>query len=118
MIPPKVALCIVPQISKVKVALTLGHSASHRAKTANSDDFTHDWSFYVRGDHGCKIHNYIDRVVFKLHESFKNPIQGERSVEATIGTHCSTPFIYIYVIYVSLYVISLTIILNHISFSH
>ncbi|KAL5260529.1 hypothetical protein ACHWQZ_G010611 [Mnemiopsis leidyi] len=65
------------RISKVKVALTLGHSASHRAKAdlTGSGDYTHDWSFYVRGDPGCKIHNYIDRVVFKLHDTFPNPVQ-------------------------------------------
>ena len=62
----------------MKVALTLGHSASHRPKAdlTGSGDYTHDWSFYVRGDPGCKIHNYIDRVVFKLHDTFPNPVQG------------------------------------------
>lgn len=64
------------QVSKVKVALILGHTASHRGSEITSEDFTHDWSFYVRGVEGTKIHSYIERVIFKLHESFSNPNQG------------------------------------------
>ena len=37
---------------------------------------THAWTLFVRGVHGEDISYFIKKVVFKLHESFPNPLRG------------------------------------------
>jgi YEATS domain-containing protein 4 len=37
---------------------------------------THRWTLYVRGLHHEDISYYVQRVEFKLHESFQPPIRG------------------------------------------
>lgn len=38
-------------------------------------DHTHRWTAYVRGAHDEDISSYIRKVVFKLHESFPDPVR-------------------------------------------
>ena len=37
--------------------------------------YTHDWEVWVRNPSDGKIENYLEKVVFTLHESFKNPVR-------------------------------------------
>jgi YEATS domain-containing protein 4 len=41
--------------------------------TRSDPSHTHIWSIYVRGLDGEDISYFVDRVEFKLHESFKSP---------------------------------------------
>ncbi|XP_053705599.1 protein ENL isoform X1 [Synchiropus splendidus] len=56
----------------VQVKLELGHRAQLRKKVT-SEGFTHDWMVYVRGPETCDIQHFVDKVVFRLHESFPKP---------------------------------------------
>lgn len=40
------------------------------------DQKTHKWTAYIRGPNNEDLTYFIKRVVFKLHESFKNPKRG------------------------------------------
>ena len=42
----------------------------------SQDEHTHCWTLYVRGLNNEDISYYVDRVEFKLHESFQPPIRG------------------------------------------
>ena len=55
--------------------LNIGHTASHRS-TLHPSGYTHDWSAYVRGADGIDIQHFVDKVVFTLHETFAQPVQG------------------------------------------
>jgi YEATS domain-containing protein 4 len=40
------------------------------------DQKTHKWTAYIRGPNNEDLTYFIKKVVFKLHESFKNPKRG------------------------------------------
>ncbi|XP_063311932.1 protein ENL [Pelobates fuscus] len=56
----------------VQVKLELGHRAQLRKKPT-TDGFTHDWMVFVRGPEQCDIQHFVERVVFRLHDSFPKP---------------------------------------------
>uniref|UniRef100_A0A8C2EYL8 MLLT1 super elongation complex subunit a n=1 Tax=Cyprinus carpio TaxID=7962 RepID=A0A8C2EYL8_CYPCA len=56
----------------VQVKLELGHRAQLRKKVT-SEGFTHDWMVFVRGPESSDIQHFVDKVVFRLHESFPKP---------------------------------------------
>ncbi|XP_061681797.1 protein ENL isoform X1 [Syngnathoides biaculeatus] len=56
----------------VQVKLELGHRAQLRKKVT-SEGFTHDWMVFVRGPENGDIQHFVDKVVFRLHESFPKP---------------------------------------------
>lgn len=56
----------------VQVKLVLGHSASWR-KRPTTEGYTHDWTVLVRGEDGQDIRQFVEKVVFYLHESFPKP---------------------------------------------
>lgn len=59
----------------VKVTFDIGHESTLRNKPT-PDGFTHDWELYVRGCDSNDISQFVDRVVFNLHESFPKPKRG------------------------------------------
>ena len=67
-------IILIVQFNKVKVCLVLGHTATRREEIT-SNEKTHDWKFYVKGEPGAKVECFIDRVIFTLHDSFPNPVQ-------------------------------------------
>ncbi|XP_069505655.1 protein ENL isoform X2 [Ambystoma mexicanum] len=56
----------------VQVKLELGHRAQLRKKVT-TEGFTHDWMVFVRGPEQCDIQHFVEKVVFRLHESFPKP---------------------------------------------
>ncbi|XP_062308810.1 protein ENL isoform X2 [Osmerus eperlanus] len=56
----------------VQVKLELGHRALLRKKVT-SEGFTHDWMVFVRGPETGDIQHFVEKVVFRLHESFPKP---------------------------------------------
>lgn len=60
----------------MQVKLELGHRAQLRKKVT-SEGFTHDWMVFVRGPETGDIQHFVDKVVFRLHESFPKPKRGE-----------------------------------------
>ncbi|XP_019870076.1 protein AF-9 [Aethina tumida] len=56
----------------LQVTIEIGHEASIRSKKTQ-DGFTHDWELFVRGVDGADIRQYIDKVIFHLHQTFPNP---------------------------------------------
>ncbi|XP_028912410.1 protein ENL-like isoform X3 [Ornithorhynchus anatinus] len=56
----------------VQVKLELGHRAQLRKKPT-IEGFTHDWMVFVRGPEQCDVQHFVDKVVFRLHESFPKP---------------------------------------------
>ncbi|XP_037553917.1 protein ENL isoform X2 [Nematolebias whitei] len=56
----------------VQVKLELGHRAQLKKKIT-SEGFTHDWMVFVRGPETGDIQHFVDKVVFRLHESFPKP---------------------------------------------
>ena len=54
----------------------MGHRAAPKSKP-DASQFTHDWTLFVRGQEGCNIQHFIERVVFYLHESFPKPRRGK-----------------------------------------
>ncbi|XP_072458091.1 protein ENL isoform X3 [Notamacropus eugenii] len=56
----------------VQVKLELGHRAQLRKKPT-TEGFTHDWMVFVRGPEQCDIQHFVERVVFRLHDSFPKP---------------------------------------------
>lgn len=59
----------------VRVNLEIGHEASLRTKRTQ-EGFTHDWEVFVKGCDGADIQQYIEKVVFYLHETFSKPRRG------------------------------------------
>ena len=59
----------------VQVTIRLGHDAQLRKK-ATLEGFTHDWKVFVRGPEGGNIQNFVDKVVFYLHDSFPKAKRG------------------------------------------
>ncbi|XP_012585291.1 PREDICTED: protein ENL isoform X2 [Condylura cristata] len=37
------------------------------------EGFTHDWMVFVRGPEQCEIQHFVEKVVFRLHDSFPKP---------------------------------------------
>ena len=60
----------------VQVKLELGHRAQLRKKMT-SEGFTHDWMVFVRGPETGDIQHFVEKVVFRLHESFPKPKRGK-----------------------------------------
>lgn len=56
---------------RVQVKIEFGHQAVSKDNPANQ--FTHDWTVFVKGVDGADISHIIERVVFHLHESFPKP---------------------------------------------
>ncbi|XP_037361094.1 protein ENL isoform X3 [Talpa occidentalis] len=56
----------------VQVKLELGHRAQLRKKPT-MEGFTHDWMVFVRGPEQCEIQHFVEKVVFRLHDSFPKP---------------------------------------------
>ncbi|KAM4708329.1 protein ENL [Discoglossus pictus] len=56
----------------VQVKLELGHRAQLRKKPT-TDGFTHDWMVFVRGPEHFDIQHFVEKVVFRLHDSFPKP---------------------------------------------
>lgn len=63
-------------VMSVKVQFELGHMAALKAKIG-PDGFTHDWELSLRGIDGADISQYVEKVVFTLHESFPKPKRGK-----------------------------------------
>lgn len=68
-------VCVCVQCT-VQVKLELGHRAQLRKKVT-SEGFTHDWMVFVRGPETGDIQHFVEKVVFRLHESFPKPKRGE-----------------------------------------
>ncbi|XP_042833869.1 protein ENL isoform X3 [Panthera tigris] len=66
-----VCQCIV-KMCTVQVKLELGHRAQLRKKPT-TEGFTHDWMVFVRGPEQCEIQHFVEKVVFRLHDSFPKP---------------------------------------------
>lgn len=60
----------------VQVKLELGHRAQLRKKPT-TEGFTHDWMVFVRGPEQCEIQHFVEKVIFRLHDSFPKPKRGE-----------------------------------------
>lgn len=60
----------------IKVNFEIGHEASIRTKRT-PEGFTHDWEVFVRGVENADISQFVDRVVFQLHETFPKPKRGK-----------------------------------------
>ncbi|NP_001087981.1 uncharacterized protein LOC494666 [Xenopus laevis] len=56
----------------VQVKLELGHRAQLRKKPT-TEGFTHDWMVFVRGPDQFDIQHFVEKVVFRLHDSFNRP---------------------------------------------
>lgn len=63
--------------AEVQLELELGHRARPKPKPDPIKGFTHEWEVFIRGLDNCKIEKFVEKVIFKLHTSFKNPIRGE-----------------------------------------
>lgn len=60
----------------VTVTIELGHQANF-LKEPSPEGFTHDWTVFVRGYEGSRIEYFVEKVVFKLHKTFKSPVRGK-----------------------------------------
>ena len=63
-------------MSAIRVNIEIGHEASVRSKKT-PEGFTHDWEVFVRGQEGAEISHFVEKVVFKLHETFQKPRRGK-----------------------------------------
>ncbi|BFY97491.1 hypothetical protein BsWGS_00531 [Bradybaena similaris] len=52
----------------------MGHQANF-LKEPSPEGFTHDWTVFVRGFEGSRLEYFVEKVVFKLHKTFKSPIR-------------------------------------------
>ncbi|XP_059198031.1 protein ENL-like isoform X2 [Centropristis striata] len=57
---------------EVQLNLELGHIAQLREKET-PEDFTHDWTAFVRGPQTGDLQHLVEKVVFHLHDSYPNP---------------------------------------------
>lgn len=62
----------------IKVQFEIGHSSKLKSKPT-LEGFTHDWEVFVKGDDKSNISEYVEKVVFNLHESFRKPKRSEYS---------------------------------------
>ncbi|CAL1680329.1 unnamed protein product [Lasius platythorax] len=56
----------------IRITLECGHTSMLRMRTT-PEGYTHDWEVFVRGVDNADIHHYIEKVVFILHDTFRNP---------------------------------------------
>ncbi|XP_043285624.1 protein AF-9 [Venturia canescens] len=56
----------------IRVTLECGHASMLRVRTT-PQGYTHDWEVFVRGIDNADISQYVDKVVFHLHETFPKP---------------------------------------------
>lgn len=56
----------------MRITLECGHTSVLRVRTT-PEGYTHDWEVFVRGIDNADIHHYIEKVVFLLHDTFRNP---------------------------------------------
>ncbi|KAM0732717.1 Protein ENL [Formica fusca] len=56
----------------IRITLECGHTSMLRMRTT-PEGYTHDWEIFVRGVDNADIHHYIEKVVFILHNTFRNP---------------------------------------------
>ncbi|KAG5324030.1 ENL protein, partial [Acromyrmex heyeri] len=56
----------------VRITLECGHTSMLRMRST-PEGYTHDWEVFVRGVDNADIHHYIEKVVFLLHDTFRNP---------------------------------------------
>lgn len=75
----------VPIQCTVQVKLELGHRAQLRKKVT-SEGFTHDWMVFVRGPETGDIQHFVEKVVFRLHDSFPKPKRGETGRKPAVHT--------------------------------
>ncbi|EFN70907.1 Protein ENL [Camponotus floridanus] len=57
---------------KIRITLECGHTSVLRVHST-PEGYTHDWEVFVRGVDNADIHHYIEKVVFILHNTFRNP---------------------------------------------
>lgn len=65
-----------------ELKIEFGHKSTPLPKKL-ANGYTHKWVAYVRGHNDSKIEHCIQRVVFRLHESFSDHIRGK--VQAMIS---------------------------------
>uniref|UniRef100_A0A2C9K505 YEATS domain-containing protein n=1 Tax=Biomphalaria glabrata TaxID=6526 RepID=A0A2C9K505_BIOGL len=58
----------------VTVTIELGHQANFLSKPS-PEGFTHDWTVFVRGQDGSRLDAFVEKVVFRLHKTFKCPLR-------------------------------------------
>lgn len=56
----------------VTVTIELGHQANF-LEEPSIEGFTHDWTVFVRGFEGSKLEYFVEKVIFRLHKTFKMP---------------------------------------------
>ncbi|XP_072743343.1 uncharacterized protein Ear [Anoplolepis gracilipes] len=56
----------------IEITLECGHTSMLRMRTT-PEGYTHDWEVFVRGVDNADIHHYVEKVVFILHSTFRNP---------------------------------------------
>lgn len=56
----------------VRVTLECGHTSVLRSRTTK-EGYTHDWEVFLRGVDNSDVHQYIEKVVFILHDTFPKP---------------------------------------------
>lgn len=66
----------------IKVQFEIGHSSNLKSKRT-PEGFTHDWEVFVKGVDKSNISEYVEKVVFNLHESFRKPKRSEYSKQLT-----------------------------------
>ncbi len=69
-------------------AFVYGNTAEPIPKTAGSAH-THAWKLYLRGARGEDLRPLVARVVFKLHESFAQPIRSAAAWAGRARRGCS-----------------------------
>ena len=60
----------------IKICLELGQNVVRRTKNT-PEGYTHDWELFLRGADNTEISNYVEKVVFQLHDSFPKPKRGK-----------------------------------------
>ncbi|XP_024874310.1 protein AF-9 [Temnothorax curvispinosus] len=66
------AVSTVTAVTAVRITLECGHTSMLRMRTT-PEGYTHDWEVFLRGVDNTDIHHYIEKVVFTLHDTFRNP---------------------------------------------
>lgn len=82
----------VPIQCTVQVKLELGHRAQLRKKVT-SEGFTHDWMVFVRGPETGDIQHFVEKVVFRLHDSFPKPKRGEKKKNGGWSSDANVSFL-------------------------
>ncbi|BFY97489.1 hypothetical protein BsWGS_00529 [Bradybaena similaris] len=52
----------------------MGHQANF-LKEPSPEGFTHSWTVFVRGFEGSLLDYFVEKVVFRLHKTFKSPVR-------------------------------------------